>query len=50
MVTYICNPGTEELEAGESQVGGQPWLHNKPVSKKKLVIVAVSLYVYGWEQ
>jgi hypothetical protein len=34
MVVHACNPSTGEVEAGESQVPGQPGPHNKTVSEK----------------
>jgi hypothetical protein len=36
MVEHACNPNTWEAEAGESQIRGQPWLHNKTLSQKFL--------------
>jgi hypothetical protein len=32
---YACNPSTQEIEAGGSQVQGQPGLHHKTLSQKK---------------
>jgi hypothetical protein len=34
VVAYICNTNTQEAEAGELQVQGQPGLYKVPVSKK----------------
>jgi hypothetical protein len=33
MVAYICNPNTQEAEAGGYQVQGQPGLHSTVSSK-----------------
>lgn len=29
VVTHICNPNTQKLEAGGPRVQGHPWLHSK---------------------
>jgi hypothetical protein len=34
MVAHICNPRTQEAEAGGFQVRGQSWLHSKKKVKK----------------
>jgi hypothetical protein len=34
-MVYACNPGTQEVEAGASQVQGQPVLHSKTLFQKK---------------
>jgi hypothetical protein len=35
MKAHICNPSTQEAEAGKSQVSGQPGLHSENQSGKK---------------
>jgi hypothetical protein len=33
-VAYVCNPTTQKIDAGRSQVSDQPELHGKTLSKK----------------
>jgi hypothetical protein len=35
IVVHTCNSRTGEIEAGEWQIPGQPWLRSDTLSKKK---------------
>jgi hypothetical protein len=36
ILVHVCNPNTQEAEAGESQVPGQSGLHSETVSEHKI--------------